>query len=218
MLAASRTRRPLIVAELGINHGGCLNTAKKLAELAAENGADVIKSQLHIPSEEMSNAAKSIIPGHCSSSIYEVIESVSLSIDQEYELKVFIESLGVSYLCTPFSIKAADILVNQFDQKHIKIGSGESNNFMLLDVICDKVDSLIVSTGMVSIKSVRNTVNYLRSKSDLLQLFLLHTTNLYPTPNQLVRLGCLRQLQELVGHDYVGSLITQQVTLLVLER
>ena len=204
MLAASRSRRPLIIAELGINHGGCLDTAKMLAELAAENGADVIKSQLHIPSEEMSNAARSIIPGHCSSSIYDVIESVSLSVDAEYELKVFIESLGVSYLCTPFSIKAADILVNQFEQKHIKIGNGESNNFLLLYFVCDKVVSLIISTGMVSIKSVQNTVDFVSSKSESLQLFLLHTTNLYPTPNKLVRLGSLRQLQELVGEDFVG--------------
>ena len=56
------SERPKIIAEIGINHGGSLQTAKKMCELAANNGADIIKTQLHIPSEEMSSEAKKVIP------------------------------------------------------------------------------------------------------------------------------------------------------------
>ena len=96
---------PKIIAEIGINHNGSLEEAKKLAEKAASAGADIIKSQFHIAEEEMSKAAKSVIPPHTQESIYEIIDSCSLNIDEEFEYKEFIEDLGVEYLCTHFLLK-----------------------------------------------------------------------------------------------------------------
>ena len=80
---------PKIIAEIGINHNGSLSEAKKLAELAAESGADIIKSQFHIAEEEMSLAAKKVVPPHTKDSIYKIIDECSLSIDEEYEYKEF---------------------------------------------------------------------------------------------------------------------------------
>ena len=94
--------RPKIIAEIGINHNGSLDEAKKLAELAADSGADIIKSQFHIAKEEMSHSAKNVIPPHTNESIFEIIDKCSLSIDEEYEYKLFIESLGIEYLYTFF--------------------------------------------------------------------------------------------------------------------
>lgn len=195
--------RPKIIAEIGINHGGCLDTAKKMSELAVEAGADIVKTQMHIPDEEMSDAAKKLVPVHCSESIYDIIANCSLPIDKEYELMQFIRQLGVEYLCTPFSSAAAHILGRDFRVNCFKIGSGECNNDHLLKTVSSYKKPLIISTGMNSLASCRSTYQ-LVTKEYQLDAFFLHTTNLYPTPHELVRLGCIKELQELAGIDFVG--------------
>ena len=193
---------PVIIAELGINHSGSLETAKYLAELAAKSGADIIKSQFHITSEEMSLAAKSVIPPNAEKSIYEIIEQCSLKPDEEYELKLFIESLGKEYLCTPFSSKAAQLL-GEMNVSSFKIGSGECSNDAVLKEATKYKKPLIISTGMNTIKKVIETCklvsNYINDN-----FLLMHTTNLYPTPNHLVRLGGINELQSLIGISRVG--------------
>lgn len=193
---------PLIIAEIGINHSGSIDTAKKLADLAAESGADIIKSQFHIPSEEMSQAAKSVIPPHTKLSIYEIIEDCSLTPEEEYEFKLHIEDLGKQYLCTPFSSKAAHLL-GEMDVSAFKIGSGECSNNAVLEAAGIYKKPMIISTGMNTINSVRKTCEFVKDfiNDDFL---LMHTTNLYPTPEHLVRLEGIRELQAIVGKSRVG--------------
>ena len=131
-LKIGKSYAPKIIAEIGINHNGSLDDAKKLAELAASNGADFIKSQFHIPEEEMSSEAKNVIPPNADKSIYKIIENCSLSIDEEFKFKEFIEELGTEYLCTPFSSKAARLL-GEMKVNAFKIGSGAWNNFAILE-------------------------------------------------------------------------------------
>jgi len=195
--------RPKIIAEIGINHQGSLDVAKRMSDLAAEAGADVIKTKLHLPSEEMSAEAKSLIPGHCDQSIFEIMESCALSTDDEYKLKEHIESLNCIYISTPFSAKAAHFLGKQFKVDAFKIGSGECNNPSVLDAAASYGKPMIVSTGMNTLKSCRTTFDYLRD-TYALDPILMHTTNLYPTPKKLVRLGGIVELQEFAGIDNVG--------------
>ncbi len=80
--------------------------AKYLVALAIESGAHVVKTQIHIPSAEMSISAQSLIPSHCSQSTYSIMEVCSLSLHEEPAFKDYIEELGGNYLSTPFSIEA----------------------------------------------------------------------------------------------------------------
>ncbi len=192
---------PKIIAEIGINHNGSLDEAKKLAELAAESGADIIKSQFHIAEEEMSFAAKKVIPPHTKDSIYEIIDDCSLSIDEEYKYKEFIEQLGVEYLCTPFSSKAAHLL-GEMNVNAFKIGSGECNNLAVLEAAAEYGKPMIISTGMNTLYSCRKTYEFVKNLIGD-KIILLHTTNLYPTPFHLVRLGGLKELEDISG-EYIG--------------
>ena len=201
-LSLSYFTPPLIIAELGINHAGSLDTAKYLADLAAESGADIIKSQFHIPSEEMSNQAKKVIPPNAKKSIFEIINDCSLSPDEEYELKNHIEDLGKEYLCTPFSAKAAHLL-GDMNVSSFKIGSGECSNDAVLKAASEYNRPLIISTGMNTLKSISETCKLVSSFINE-KFILMHTTNLYPTPNHLVRLGGINELQEIVGISRVG--------------
>ena len=77
---------PLVVAEIGINHNGSLETAIKMVDSAVKAGVEVIKHQTHIIDDEMSPAAKKVIPGNSNKSIYEIMEDCALSELEEYEL------------------------------------------------------------------------------------------------------------------------------------
>ena len=70
---------PLIIAEIGINHGGSLDVAFQMVDAASQAGAEIIKHQTHIASDEMSSDAKKVIPVHTKKSIYEIIYACSLS-------------------------------------------------------------------------------------------------------------------------------------------
>lgn len=202
-LEVGYTVRPKIIAEIGINHMGSLDLAKKMAYLAVNSGADIVKTQLHIPSAEMSSAAKELVPSHCDESIFEIMDSCSLSLDDEYKLKIFIESLGAEYLSTPFSAEAAHVLGRDFNVNAFKIGSGECNNEFVLSAACSYHIPLIISTGMNSLDSCRSTYEFIRKSTEAPLLFL-HTTNLYPTPFELVRLGGITELQDILGINAVG--------------
>ncbi len=70
---------PVVIAEIGINHGGSLDVAIVMAEAAISAGAEIIKHQTHIVDDEMSEEAKSVIPGNADISIYEIMANCALS-------------------------------------------------------------------------------------------------------------------------------------------
>ena len=78
---------PLIIIELGINHNGNLNLAKKIINEAKKSGAEIIKHQTHIPDDEMSLEAKKIVPGNANINIYDLIKKCSISENDELKLK-----------------------------------------------------------------------------------------------------------------------------------
>ena len=185
--------QPLVIPEIGINHGGSLEVAKLMVDAAAESGAKIIKHQTHIVEDEMSSAAKNVIPGNSIKSIYDVMAECALSEDDECKLMRYAENKGLVFLSTPFSRAAANRL-EKFGVAGYKIGSGELNNYPLIEHIASFGKPMIVSTGMNALPAIEKTVNILERKN--ISYVLLHTTNLYPTPPQFVRLGAMLQLMK----------------------
>lgn len=192
---------PLVIAEMGINHEGSLETAFKMVDAAYEAGAEVIKHQTHVVDDEMSKEAKNVIPGNADISIYEIMKRCALNEEDEIKLKQYVEDKGMIYLSTPFSRAAADRL-EKMGVAAYKIGSGECNNYPLLEHIANFGKPIILSTGMNDINSVKKAVNIFEKYE--IQYALLHTTNLYPTPTHLVRLGAMQELQSHFPNAIVG--------------
>tara|TARA_B100000900_G_scaffold416015_1_gene448501 strand:+ start:4792 stop:5841 length:1050 start_codon:yes stop_codon:yes gene_type:complete len=192
---------PLIIAEIGINHGGSLEVAKKMAKLAIDSGVDVVKHQTHIVEDEMSEHANSFNVDYIGKSIYQLMDECSLDENEEFELKKFVEANGAIFLSTPFSRAAADRL-REFDVPAYKIGSGECNNYPLVDHIASFGKPVILSTGMNSIESVRPAAEIIQKYN--VPFALLHTTNIYPTPNHLVRLDGIKELSENFPNAVIG--------------
>jgi N-acetylneuraminate synthase len=182
---------PLIIAEIGINHEGSLKIAKEMVDSAYRAGVEVVKHQSHIVEDEMSAAAKKVIPGNANVSIYEIMERCSLNEADELELKNYVESKGMIFISTPFSRAAAERL-QKFNVPAYKIGSGECNNYPLLEHIAAYGKPVILSTGMNSIESIRKAVAIFDKHQ--VPVALLHTTNLYPTPIHLVRFGAMMEM------------------------
>ncbi len=191
---------PLIIAEIGINHNGSLEIAKKMVDSAKRAGVKIIKHQTHIANEEMSTIAKSIIPTHTKDNIFEIIDKFSLSEKEEFELLQYTHKNGLIFISTPFSRAAADRL-NKWNVPAFKIGSGECNNYPLIEHITSFGKPIILSTGMNTIDSIKKAVSIIKKQK--LSFAILHTTNLYPTPNNLVRLGALNDLKK----EFPGQII-----------
>ena len=192
---------PLVIPEIGINHNGSLKVAKEMIDAAYRAGAEIIKHQTHIIEDEMSKEAKKVIPGNADISIYDIMKKASLSFEEEKELKEYIESKNMIFLSTPFSRAAADRL-EKLGVKAYKIGSGECNNYPLIEHIAKFRKPMIISTGMNNIRSIKKTVEIVE-KYDI-PYILMHTTNLYPTPCNLVRLGAMQELKENFPNAIIG--------------
>lgn len=193
--------KPLVIPEIGINHGGSLDVAKKMVDAAHKAGARIIKHQTHIVEDEMCSAAKKVIPVNSNKSIYEIMKKCALSEKDEYDLMMYTKSKGMVYLSTPFSRKAADRL-NAFGVSAFKIGSGEMNNYPLLEYISNFNKPIILSTGMNGINDVLKAVEILERKN--IPYALLHSTNLYPTPTRLVRFGAMQEMMKTFKNVPIG--------------
>lgn len=192
---------PLVIAEIGINHEGSLKVAKEIVDAAKRAGVEVVKHQTHIVDDEMSSASKKVIPGNSDVSIYEIMDRCSLNEEDELALKNYVESKGMIFISTPFSRAAAERL-KRFDIPAYKIGSGECNNYPLLEHIAQFGKPVILSTGMNTLESVKKAVAIFDKYK--VPVALLHTTNLYPTPIHLVRFGAMMELHHAFPDNVFG--------------
>jgi sialic acid synthase SpsE len=192
---------PLVIAEIGINHEGSLQTAREMVDAAVAAGAEVIKHQTHVVEDEMSADAKSVVPGNADVSIYEIMERCALNEADETALKDYVESKGAIFISTPFSRAAAQRL-ERMNVSAYKIGSGECNNYPLIELVASYGKPIILSTGMNDIADIEIAVNIFRKHG--VPFCLLHCTNVYPTPDALVRLGAINQMQAAFPDAVVG--------------
>jgi sialic acid synthase SpsE len=193
------THPPLVVAEIGINHEGDPRKAAQMIDDAAAAGCECVKFQTHIVEDEM--IPNGVVPGNAIESIWDIMARCALSEEAERNLKLHAESKGLLFLSTPFSRAAADRL-ERLGVAAYKIGSGECNNYPLVEHIARFGKPVILSTGMNSLESVAKSVAILRRHG--IPFALLHCTSMYPTPYSAVRLGALGQLAERFPDAVIG--------------
>jgi sialic acid synthase SpsE len=180
---------PLVVAEIGINHEGSFDRAVRMVDDAARAGCECVKFQCHVIEDEM--IPNDVVPANADESIWDIMARCALTGDEAARLKEHVESLGMIYLCTPFSRAAADRLA-AMDVVAYKVGSGECNNYPLVRHIASFGKPVILGTGMNDLSSIAPAVAILRESGN--PYALLHCTSMYPTPHGKVRLGALSAL------------------------
>lgn len=186
---------PFFMVEVGINHEGSFDKAIQMVDAAKANGADCVKFQCHITEEEM--IPTDMRPGKISDErLWDIIKRCELTEAEEREVKKYCDQIGIIYLSTPFSRAAADRL-QSMNVLGFKIGSGECNNYPLIEHIARMKKPMIVSTGMNDISSIERSVSIIRSYGS--PLMLMHCTSMYPTPYDKVRLGAIQDLKKEFG-------------------
>jgi sialic acid synthase SpsE len=191
----------LVIAEIGINHGGSLEVAKDMVLAAFRAGCECVKHQTHFVHDEMTPEAKDIFPPNADKSIWDLMEASALSQDDELRLKNYTEELGMIYISTPFSRAAADFL-NDIGVPAFKIGSGECNHLPLVKHIASFNKPIIMSTGMQSIETLKHSVELLHKSK--VGYALLECTNLYPSPPEIVSLRGINELREAFPNAVIG--------------
>jgi len=190
---------PLVIAEIGINHEGDMDKAFRMVDDAAAAGCECVKFQCHVIEDEM--IPNSVVPGNADESIWDIMDRCKLSESQDAALKAYVESKGMIYLSTPFSRAAADRL-ERMGVAAYKIGSGECNNYPLIEHIARFGKPVILSTGMNDIASIGKAVEILRDH--YVPYAIMHCTSIYPTPYEKVRLSAVGQLTETFRDAVVG--------------
>lgn len=198
-----------VIAEACDNHMGSLETAKEMCRQAKLAGCDCIKFQHHLPDEEMLPDVP--MTSNFDIPLYEFLKRYALTLDQHKELMDYCKEIGIQYLCTPFSLKAAQEL-NELGVDAFKIGSGEMDDIPTLKAIAKFGKPMIISTGMATFAEIQRTYDAL--KSEKVELAFMNCLSEYPPRYEDVNLGVIEQMQSafpdvVIGHsDHTPDLYT----------
>jgi N,N'-diacetyllegionaminate synthase len=197
-----------IIAEGCDNHLGDIQVARRMAFEAKLAGADAIKFQHHLPDEEM--LPESPMSDNFDEPLYDFLKKYSLTIEQHKQLKHYCDEIGILYMCTPFSWKAAqeiEPLVPAF-----KIGSGEMTDIPTLSRISAFRKPMIISTGMSTFEEIARTYDVLVTNNT--SLILLNCVSEYPPVYEDMNLGVIGEMikrfpKAIIGHsDHTPDLYT----------
>ncbi len=194
-------KKALIIAEIGVNHNGDFETAKRMIEVAKECGADIVKFQtfnvdaLTSNQAEMAKYQKDNI-GKIETQ-KEMLSKLALSRGQFRELAAYCMEIGVTFLSTPFDIDSVRFLNSL--QDIWKVPSGEITNYPYLVEIAKTKKKVILSTGMSTMDEIQEAVDVLTSNGTT-DITLLHCTTDYPTPPESVNLNAMLTLKEKFGY------------------
>jgi len=187
-----------IIAEVGVNHNGSLELAKKMIDAAKDAGVDAVKFQTFVSENLVSCFAEKAeyqkaATGAAENQL-EMIKKLELSYDDFRALKSYAEKLDIIFLSTPFDIDSIDFLA-ELGMDIFKIPSGEITNLPYLIRIGNLKRKVILSTGMSSISDINEAVTILQNAGTD-DITLLHCNTAYPTPYEDVNLHVMNTLHE----------------------
>jgi N-acetylneuraminate synthase len=181
-----------VIAEAGMSHDGSLGNAIRMAEVAAECGADAVKYQLHDAQAETTRDAPAP-PYFQHESRWEYFERTAFSDEQWAALKGACERAGIEFLCSAFSVDALERLDRLGVARH-KIPSGEVTNLDLIRAAAATGKPVLLSSGMSSLAELDAAVAAAGEEVTVLQC-----TSAYPTPPDRVGLNLIGELRERYG-------------------
>ena len=180
----------MIIAEIGSVHDGSFGNAKKLIELASKCGADAVKFQTHIPDAETLKNAPS--PSYFKEeSRYDYFKRTGFSKDEWKKLSDYSLSLGITFLSSPFSLEAVDLL-ESIGISQYKIPSGEVTNIPMLEKIASIGKPVLLSSGMSDWNELDTAVNIFNKKCDLT---VMQCSSSYPCKPNEVGLNILKEIK-----------------------
>ena len=189
-----------LIAEIGWNHMGDMDLAKRMIESASKSGADIVKFQTSVPHLHISKFAEmakyQIKNCKFKSSQLKMAKKISLPLEDFIKLKKYCLKKKIGFLSTPFDIKSINLL-NKIKLNCFKIPSGEITNLPYLREIGRLNKKIIISTGMANLKEIENAIKILtKSGTSKKKISILHCNTEYPTPYKDVNLKAMKSLEK----------------------
>ena len=183
----------LVIAEIGGNHEGDFEYAKRLLLLASESGADIVKFQVYAPDSLVSRLE--------SPDRYQHFQKFTFPYEYYIELAEMAENLGIMFMASIWSREALEIL-NPYISIH-KIGSGDFNVYEMIEASVQTGKPIVLSCGLTTIEDIEEVVQYIRSLDSSYisdkKLCLLQCTVMYPIPDSDANLNSLALIRERTG-------------------
>ena len=194
----------LIIAEAGVNHNGDIELAKKLIEIAAEAGADIVKFQTFKADKLVGKTAKKAEYqkkniGDGDDSQYAMLKKLELNEEMHHILIAHCQKCGIQFLSTGFDMDSIDFL-DALNIPFFKIPSGEITNKPYLKQIAHKNRPVVMSTGMANLTEIKAAINVLIENGIAKdQITILHCNTDYPTPMEDVNLKAMLHISDSLG-------------------
>ena len=196
--------KPYLIAEIGVNHEGSIDTAKYLIDLAKEGGADAVKFQTY----KAENLASKNSPAYWdlakerTTSQYELFKKYDVFNKSEYiELHDYAKKVSIDFLSTPFDIQSVDFLNDMVP--FFKIASADITNLPFLRKIASKQKPIILSTGAANKEEIAYAVNVLK-ENGVNSIAILHCILNYPTTNDNASLNMISDLKNYFPDLIIG--------------
>ena len=195
--------RPYIIAELGSNHNGDMDLARKLIIQAKEAGADCVKfqswSKESIFSRKTYEENYFVADDYRSRADYtleQIVEEFSISEEELLEMKAFADQVGIDCTSTPFSKREADFLVDNLNSPFIKVASMDLNNYPFLEYLAKKDRPIILSTGLSEMYEIDKAIRTIENAGNN-KIVILHCVSIYPPKDEQVNLRNILTLQKI---------------------
>ena len=189
----------IVIAEVGVNHNGSVETAKSMVDAIRKAGAHVAKFQVFRAEKEISRYADKAQYQKDSTSgeggQLEMCKALELSADALRQLKAYCATLGMPFLCTAFDFDSVDLLVDDLKVATIKVASGEITNLPFLEYVGSRRKAVVLSTGASTLSEVAIAVDTLR-KAGCGELMLFHCVSSYPAPYAEANLRAMATLRD----------------------
>lgn len=188
-------KKTYIIAEIGINHNGDLDIAKRLIDISAAAGCDAVKFQKRNPDVCVPEHQKSVMRdtpwGKMTYLDYKY--KVEFGKDEYDEIDNYCKNKGISWSASPWDLDSLNFL-NQYDIPFIKIASASITDLELLRKACQTGKKIIISTGMSSENEINTAINILKKEAK--DYAVLHCNSSYPAPIEELNLSCIKTLKD----------------------
>lgn len=187
-------QHPYVIAEVGVNHEGDMETAKRLIELAADAGAQAVKFQTYRAETLASKESPAYwdTTKEPTSSQFELFSKYDTFWREDFKaLKRHCDAQGVEFLSTPFDAESVELLEPLMPA--YKISSSDLTNIPFVELICKKGKPVLLSTGAATMAEIQEAVDVVARHGN--PLVLMHCILNYPTNDADANLGMLADIR-----------------------
>lgn len=182
-----------IIAEIAQAHDGSLGMAHAYIDAVAKTGCNVIKFQTHIAEAESSiHEPFRVKFSKQDATRMDYWKRMEFTLNQWKDIKQHCDEVGLEFMSSPFSNASVDLL-EEVGVKRYKVGSGEVNNFVLLEKIAQTGKPVIISSGMSSFEELDKTIAFLQTRQ--VDYAILQCTTAYPTQPAQFGLNVIQELK-----------------------